>query len=68
MLRLLFENGSLMMRSKWNPARKFVPLVRDEFESGDSGKLVFHRDSNNRVSGLSVFESRVRNFTFEKIN
>jgi hypothetical protein len=66
--KLSVENGSLMLRSNWNPARKFVPLVRDEFESGDFGTLVFHRDSSNRVSGLSVFESRVRNLAFEKIN
>ena len=66
--RLSVENGSLMLRTNWNPARKLVPLVRDEFEAGDFGTLVFHRDSRNRISGLSVFESRIRNLTFEKIN
>jgi CubicO group peptidase (beta-lactamase class C family) len=66
--KLSVENGSLMLRTNWNPARKLVPLVRDEFEAGDFGTLVFHRDSGNRISGLSVFESRVRNLTFEKIN
>jgi hypothetical protein len=66
--KLSVENGSLMLRTSWNPARKLVPLVRDEFEAGDFGTLVFHRDSRNRISGLSVFESRIRNLTFEKIN
>jgi hypothetical protein len=66
--KLSVENGSLMLRTKWNPARKLVPLVRDEFAAGDFGTLVFHRDSGNRISGLSVFESRIRNLTFEKIN
>jgi hypothetical protein len=66
--KLSVENGSLMLRSNWNPERKLVPLVRDEFEGGDFGTLVFHRDSRNRISGLSVFESRIRNLTFEKIN
>lgn len=66
--KLSVENGSLMLQSNWNPALKLVPLVRDEFESGDLGTLVFHRDSGNRISGLSVFDGRIRNLTFEKIN
>jgi CubicO group peptidase (beta-lactamase class C family) len=66
--KLSVENGSLMLRTNWNPARKLVPLVRDEFEAGDFGTLVFHREAGNRISGLSVFGSRIRNLTFEKIN
>jgi CubicO group peptidase (beta-lactamase class C family) len=66
--KLSVEDGNLMLRNNWNPARKLVPLVRDEFDGGDYGTLVFHRNSGNRISGLSVFESRVRNLTFEKIN
>ena len=66
--KLSVENGSLMLRSNWNPALKLAPLVRDEFDSGDLGTLVFHRDSGNRISGLSVFDGRTRNLTFEKIN
>jgi hypothetical protein len=66
--KLSVENGSLMLRSNWNPALKLVPLVRDEFESDDLGTLVFQRDSRKRITGLSVFEGRVRNLTFDKIN
>ena len=28
--------------------------------------LVFHRDANDRISGLSVFQGRIRNVTFPK--
>jgi hypothetical protein len=38
----------------------------NEFEAGELGTLVFHRDANNRISGLSVFAGRIRNLVFEK--
>jgi CubicO group peptidase (beta-lactamase class C family) len=66
--KLSVENGSLTLRNKWNSPLKLNPLVRDEFESGDLGTLVFHRDANDRISGLSVFNGRIRNITFEKTN
>jgi hypothetical protein len=66
--KLSVENGSLMLRSNWNPALKLVPLVRDEFDNDDLGALVFRRDSKNRISSLSVFNGRTRNLIFEKIN
>jgi CubicO group peptidase (beta-lactamase class C family) len=66
--KLSVENGSLMLRSNWNPALKLAPLVRDEFDSHDLGALVFHRDSRDRISSLSVFNGRTRNLIFEKIN
>jgi CubicO group peptidase (beta-lactamase class C family) len=66
--KLSVENGSLVLRINWNPPLKLNPLVRDEFENGDLGTLVFHRDANDRISGLSVFQGRIRNVTFEKTN
>ena len=66
--KLSVENGSLMLRSNWNPALKLVPLVRDEFDNDDLGALVFHRNSKNRISSLSVFNGRTRNLIFEKID
>jgi hypothetical protein len=64
---LTVENGSLMLRNRWNPPLKLVAVVRDEFESDDLGTLVFQRDGNDRISGLSVFDGRIRNLAFEKI-
>jgi hypothetical protein len=66
--KLSLENGSLVLRVNWNPPLKLNPLVRDEFENDDLGTLVFHRDANDRISGLSVFQGRIRNVTFEKTN
>jgi hypothetical protein len=66
--KLSVENGNLMLRNNWNPPLKLNPLVRDEFESGDLGTLVFHRDANDRISGLSVFAGRALNVSFEKTN
>jgi CubicO group peptidase (beta-lactamase class C family) len=66
--KLSVENGSLVLRISWNAPLNLDPLVRDEFENGDLGTLVFHRDANDRVSGLSMFQGRIRNVTFEKTN
>jgi hypothetical protein len=66
--KISVENGSLILRNNWNPPLKLVPLVRDEFESGDLGTLVFRRDANDRIVGLSVFDYRIRNLIFEKTN
>jgi CubicO group peptidase (beta-lactamase class C family) len=66
--KLSVEKGTLILRNGWNPALELNPIAQDEFESGDLGTLVFHRDANHRVSGLSVFSSRVRNVSFDKTN
>jgi CubicO group peptidase (beta-lactamase class C family) len=58
---------SLMLRNKWNPMLKLIPIAQDEFDS-DLGTLVFHRDADHRVSGLSVFSPNARNVGFEKVN
>ncbi len=64
--KLSVENGNLMLRNNWNPPLKLSPLVRDEFEG--FGTLVFQRDAAGRISGFSVFASRIRNVTFQKTN
>jgi CubicO group peptidase (beta-lactamase class C family) len=64
--RLSVKNGSLDVRSNWNPPIALNPVASDEFESDDLGTLVFHRDANRRVSGFSVFAGNVRDVGFEK--
>jgi CubicO group peptidase (beta-lactamase class C family) len=64
---LSLYQGSLMLRSNWNPPIKLTPLARDEFETEDFD-VVFHRDANQRVSGLSVFTIRARDVRFDRIN
>jgi CubicO group peptidase (beta-lactamase class C family) len=65
--KLWVEKGSLMARSNWNPPLKLTPIVQDEFE-GAIGTMVFHRDANGRISGLGLYQGRVRDVTFEKAN
>jgi CubicO group peptidase (beta-lactamase class C family) len=68
--QLSIDQGNLMLQndhSSWNPPLELVPVARDEFESEDFN-IVFRRDANHRVSGLSVFTVRARDIGFEKIN
>jgi CubicO group peptidase (beta-lactamase class C family) len=66
--KLSVERGGLMLRNGWNPPLELDAIGSEEFDSGDLGTLVFHRDSNGGVSGLSVFQGRIRDVSFEKIN
>jgi CubicO group peptidase (beta-lactamase class C family) len=66
--KLNVENGSLMLRSGWNPPVKMEPLLADEFTLGPLGAAVFHRDAVGHVSGLSVYSGRIRDVSFEKID
>jgi hypothetical protein len=66
--KLFVEQGSLMLRMNWNPPIKLQPLVPNEFGGADM-TLVFRKDSNNGVSGLTVFagwNGWIRNERFEK--
>ena len=65
---LSINTGSLTLRNNWNPPLKLTPIARDEFDGGGLGTLVFHRDLNRRISGLSVFTVNARDVSFEKIN
>lgn len=63
---LSISTGSLTLRNNWNPPLKLAPIAQDEFDGGDLGTLVFHRDPNHRISGLSVFTVNARDVSFEK--
>jgi len=65
--RLLLDNGRLVLRNRWNEPVTLTPVAPEEFET-DLGTIVFHRDANHRVTGLSVFSGSVRNLRFEKAN
>jgi len=65
---LSIDNGTLTLRCNWNPPLKLTPVARDEFDSGAYGILVFHRDADRRISGLSVFTLNARNVVFKRIN
>jgi hypothetical protein len=65
--QLRVDAGQLTLRNRWNPKLTLVPLVRDEFDTGGIGTLVFRRDANGRISGLGLFDDRIRNVVFDKI-
>jgi len=65
---LSVSNGNLVVRNKWDPPLTLSPVAQDEFENENLGTIVFRRDANHRVSGLSVFEVSARNVSFEKSN
>jgi CubicO group peptidase (beta-lactamase class C family) len=65
--QLSVDGGQLTLRNRWNPKLTLAPLVRDEFETAGLGTLVFRRDANGRISGLSLFDDRIRNVAFDKI-
>ena len=65
--QLSVDGGQLTLRDRWNPKLTLAPLVRDEFDTGGLGTLVFRRDANGRISGLSLFDDRIRNVAFDKI-
>ena len=69
--KLWVDQGSLMLRMNWNRVNKLQPIVQNEFDAGDGSAIVFRRDNNNRVSGLSVFggwNGWMRQEDFERLN
>jgi CubicO group peptidase (beta-lactamase class C family) len=65
---LSLEQGMLTLRNRENPPRKLIPIAAEEFDAGDLGRIVLHRESDGRVSSLSVFTQDVRGIEFKKIN
>jgi len=63
---LLIDKGRLLLRNSWNRPQELMAIAPDEFESGDFGTVVFRRDANQRVRGLSVFAVNARDVEFER--
>jgi CubicO group peptidase (beta-lactamase class C family) len=63
---LSVDKGSLVLRNNGDRALKLTPIARDEFESEELGTIVFHRDTQHSISGLSVFTVNARDVSFEK--
>ena len=62
------DKGDFVLRNGLNPTlKKLSPIAPDEFES-DLGTIVFRRDANHHVSGLSLFVRSGRNLSFERAN
>jgi CubicO group peptidase (beta-lactamase class C family) len=65
---LSLEQGTLALRNRDNPPEKLIPITPDEFDAGSLGRVVFHRDSDGRVSSLTVFTQDVRGIEFQNTN
>jgi CubicO group peptidase (beta-lactamase class C family) len=65
---LSLEQGKLTLRNRENPPGKLIQIAPEEFDAGDLGRIVLHRESDGRVSSLSVFTQDVRGIEFKKIN
>lgn len=65
---LAIDQGGLLLRNNWSSPIKLTAVAPDEFESSDLGTFVFQRDTNRRVSGLSVFTVNARGVAFERVH
>jgi CubicO group peptidase (beta-lactamase class C family) len=60
--------GKLKLQLKWEPAVELEAVGPDEFENAELGNVVFQRDGNGKVSGLSLYSVRAREVGFTKVN
>lgn len=63
---LSLEQGTLTLRNRDNPPEQLIPVAPDEFDANALGRVVFHRDSDGRVSNLTVFTQDVRGVEFQR--
>jgi hypothetical protein len=49
-----------------SPPQRLLPIAPGEFDAGELGRIVFLRDSDGRVSNLTVFIQEVRGIDFQK--
>jgi len=66
--KLFVDGGKLKLQIKWEPAFGLERVGTDEFESEELGDVVFLRDVNGRVRGLSLYSVRARGVEFSKVN
>jgi CubicO group peptidase (beta-lactamase class C family) len=62
------DQGALMLNSGTNPPVKLVPVARDEFAAAGTVSVVFHRDQQGAVSGLTIFAPAARGIAFNRVN
>jgi hypothetical protein len=67
---MVVESGKLIARH-FRTGDIMLTLTKPDQFSGNRwyfGRVVFTRDSNNKITGLQVLGGRVRNLKFEKTN
>jgi len=65
-LQLSLDQGALTLKAGGNPPLKLVPIDADEFAAEGGFSIVFHRDGQGSVSGLSVFSPSARGIAFHR--
>jgi len=63
---LSLEQGAVTLQNRENQPKTLIPIAPDEFDAGDLGRVVFHRDSDGRVANLTVFTQDVRSIEFQR--
>ena len=65
---LSIDKGVLTLWNRDNSPQKLTPIAKDEFDAGDSGRLVFEQDSGGRVFEFRIFTQDARGIEFSKLN
>ncbi|MGA7340614.1 MAG: serine hydrolase [Terracidiphilus sp.] len=65
-IQLSLRDGGLILKNGDNPPVKLSPIASDEFVADGNLAIVFHRDGQGKVSGLSVFASAARGIEFSR--
>ncbi len=60
------EGGGLVLKRRPDSTIKLTPTYADAFDAGTFGTVIFRREGNGRVIGLSVSQDRVWDMRFTR--
>ena len=63
---LIVARDTLQLDRGWEAPVPLLPLYRDGFSAGDFGLVRFERDRQGRVTGMVLWDGRVRHLHFER--
>jgi CubicO group peptidase (beta-lactamase class C family) len=66
-VHMVAREGKLSLRTKRNVEFELHPVAADIFKNEWFGKLVFHRDAQSSITGLTVSNGEVRQLDLKKI-
>lgn len=67
-IQLSVEHGNLILKNRNHPPVTLTPISNKEFRAGGSFSIIFHRNRQGRISGLSVFAPAARGIEFAAFN
>lgn len=66
--KLSAHEGGLALKIGWNAPLQLTPVATDVFDGGDFGTVVFHRNAEHEIAGLSVYAVNARDIRFGRIH